>query len=40
MIELATPGQVQVVVSLAEINRLATPVVIADAVRWFKLPDP
>ena len=39
-IELAAPGQVHVVVSLAEINRLATPVVIADAVRWLKLPDP
>ncbi|MCY3620777.1 MAG: hypothetical protein OXH68_03575 [Gammaproteobacteria bacterium] len=39
-IELAAPGEVHVVVSLAEINSLSTPVVIADAVRWVKLPDP
>jgi len=38
-IELAAPGDVHVVVSLGEINSLTTPVVIADAVRWLKLPD-
>ena len=38
-IELDAPGEVHVVVSLAETNAQATPVVIADAVRWLKLPD-
>lgn len=39
-VELSAPGEVHVVVSLAEINDAATPVVIADAVRWLKLADP
>lgn len=39
VIELDAPGKVHVVVSLSEITGLTTPVVIADAVRWLKLPD-
>lgn len=39
VIELDAPGKVHVVVSLAEVTGLITPVVIADAVRWMKLPD-
>lgn len=40
VVELNAPGEVHVVVSLDEMNQLTTPVVIADAVRWLKLPDP
>lgn len=39
-VELSAPGEVHVVVSLAEVNVAATPVVIADAIRWLKLADP
>lgn len=38
-IELAAPGEVRVIVALNEIDDAFTPVVIADAVRWKKVPD-